>query len=161
MEVSIMAAFKQSDRVREIVIRNYIEPALRTGSTRLSIRARDVLKDAEANQDFPRGRTPLICNVLQSKKLLTETGLEVDSIDGPPSRQSRTVVVHYRVAGNTGVMKAASRATGEGKMVMETSAERAFRLTEKLRGLLKDELAAYGGGEAFIKWMRSEEGGEA
>jgi hypothetical protein len=30
-------------------------------------------------------------------------------------------------------------------------------LTGKLFGLLKDELAAYGGGEAFLKWVRSED----
>jgi hypothetical protein len=36
----------------------------------------------------------------------------------------------------------------------ETPSERAFRLTEKLRGLLKEELAEYGGGEAFLRWVR-------
>jgi hypothetical protein len=30
-------------------------------------------------------------------------------------------------------------------------------LTEKLRGLLKEELAEYGGGEAFLRWIRSED----
>jgi hypothetical protein len=39
----------------------------------------------------------------------------------------------------------------------ETPAERAARLTHKLAGLLKDELAEYGGGEAFLRWMRSDE----
>jgi hypothetical protein len=33
----------------------------------------------------------------------------------------------------------------------------ALRVTEKLRGLLKDELAEYGGGEAFLRWIRSED----
>jgi hypothetical protein len=36
----------------------------------------------------------------------------------------------------------------------ETPAERAQRLISKLAGLLKDELAEYGGGEAFIRWVR-------
>ena len=39
----------------------------------------------------------------------------------------------------------------------ETPAERAQRLTGKLAGLLKDELAEYGGGDAFIRWIRSDE----
>jgi hypothetical protein len=26
-----------------------------------------------------------------------------------------------------------------------------------MRGLLKEELAEYGGGEAFLRWIRSEE----
>ena len=39
----------------------------------------------------------------------------------------------------------------------ETPAERAKRLTNELAGLLKDELAEYGGGEAFLRWMRSDD----
>ena len=30
-------------------------------------------------------------------------------------------------------------------------------LMESLRGLLKDELAEYGGGEGFIRWIRDDE----
>jgi hypothetical protein len=36
----------------------------------------------------------------------------------------------------------------------ETPSERAHRLTEKMRGLLKEEIAEYGGGEAFLRWVR-------
>ena len=42
----------------------------------------------------------------------------------------------------------------------ESSAEWAERLTGKLSGLLKEELAAYGGGEAFIRWVRGHDDGE-
>jgi hypothetical protein len=37
----------------------------------------------------------------------------------------------------------------------ESSEAWALRLTEKLRGLLKEKLAEYGGGEAFLRWVRS------
>jgi hypothetical protein len=144
-----MPVLKQSDRVREIVKRHYVRPALQAGSSTLSIRAGDVLKYAEATDDFPRGRTPLVCNVLQSKKLLHETGLEIESVDGPPSRQSRKVVVHYRFVN-------AGRAQTNANDVVETPAGKAHRLTEKLRGLMKDEIAAHGGAEAFIRWVRSD-----
>jgi hypothetical protein len=157
-----MAALKQSDRVRGIVMDRYVRPALSAGRTRISIRARDVLKDAEETQGFPRGRTPLVCNVLQSNKLLNEAGLEIESVDGPPSKQSRTVVVHYRLA-EMGRVASVEHRNDFGvteEPVSETPAQRAFRLTEKLRGLLKEELAEYGGGEAFIQWIRSEEGRE-
>lgn len=143
-------AMKQSDRVRGIVMREYVKPALDSGNLKISIRAGDVLKYAEATADFPRGRTPLVCNVLQSKKLLEEAGLEIESIDGPPSRQSRRVVVHYRVSDPTRVQN------GSGSIV-ETPTERAHRLTEKLRGLMKDVIAAHGGAEGFIRWVRSDE----
>jgi hypothetical protein len=149
-----MPAIKQSDRVREIVISRYVRPALEAGGSRLSIRARDVLRDAEATESFPRGRTPLICNVLQSQKLLRDAGLEIESVEGPPSRQSRTVVVHYRVAGP-------ARIAVGSEPVSESPADRAHRLTEKLRGLLKDEIAAHGGAEGFIRWVRSDEDDEA
>ena len=145
-----MPVLKQSDRVREIVKRHYVRPALQAGNTTFSIRAGDVLKYAEATDDFPRGRTPLVCNVLQSKKLLDETGLEIESVDGPPSRQSRKVVVHYRFVD-------AGKAQANSNDVVETPAERAHRLTEKLRGLLKNELAEYGGAEGFIRWVRSDD----
>jgi hypothetical protein len=38
----------------------------------------------------------------------------------------------------------------------ETPAERVHRLTEQLRGLLKDEIAQYGSAEEFIRWVRSD-----
>jgi hypothetical protein len=142
-----MPILKQSDRVRDIVLNKYVWPALKSGSERVSVHARDVLKDAEASADFPRGRTPLVCNVLQSKKLLQEAGLEIEGIDGPPSRQSRKVVVHYRlVDGGPRVVQAP-----------ETHEEKANRLCEKLRGLMKDEIAAHGGAEGYIRWVRSDE----
>ena len=44
----------------------------------------------------------------------------------------------------------------ETKPTDESPEERACRLTEKLRGLLKEELAEYGGAEAFVRWVRSD-----
>jgi hypothetical protein len=43
----------------------------------------------------------------------------------------------------------------------ESPKERAFRLTEKLRGLLKEEIAAHGGTEGFMRWVRSDEDEDA
>jgi hypothetical protein len=40
----------------------------------------------------------------------------------------------------------------------ETPEAKAARLTARLRGLLREELAEYGGGEAFLCWVRSEGG---
>jgi hypothetical protein len=63
-------------------------------------------------------------------------------------------VVRYRVAepGRREEVRA------EGSPAAATAAERpedwAFRLTEKLRGLLKEEIAQYGGTEGYIRWVR-------
>ncbi len=39
----------------------------------------------------------------------------------------------------------------------EEPGAKAKRLTEKLCGLLKEKLAEYGGGKAFLRWFRSED----
>jgi len=44
-----------------------------------------------------------------------------------------------------------------GAQAEELPSEKASRLCESLRGLLKEELKEYGGGEAFIRWIRSED----
>ena len=41
--------------------------------------------------------------------------------------------------------------------IVETPKERSFRLTEQIRGLMKDEIAAHGGAEGYLRWVRSEE----
>lgn len=155
-----MPKFEQSDRIREIIREQYVLPAINAGKTRLSIKAGDVLREAEKSPSFPRSRTPMICKVLEGKKLLTQNGLEIESVEGPPSRQSRTVVVHYRV--NHPVDGSKSRSSrveaisSNGPETPEESAAWAKRVTGNLRGLLKEELSTYGGGEAFMKWIRSD-----
>jgi len=39
----------------------------------------------------------------------------------------------------------------------ESSRDRAYRLTESLRGLLREEIAEHGGAEAFVRWVRSDD----
>ncbi len=130
-----------------------MKPALRLGSERLSIHVKDILKDV-AGDAVARGRTPAICEVLQGSKLLRENGLEIEGVDGPPSKQSTTVVVHYRILrpGQQGAR------AGNDKLdvLVEAPKERARRLTNRMAGLLKDEIAAYGGGDEFMRWVRSD-----
>jgi hypothetical protein len=148
---------KQSDRVREIVRSEYVERALAKGQTSFQVSARDVLHKAEQNPDFPRARTPLICNVLQSRKLLDENGLEIERIEGPPSRQSRTVVVHYVFRKEAAKSIRSTVPQTKLKDIVETPEQRAFRLTEKIRGLMKEEIAAHGGAEGYLRWVRGED----
>jgi len=153
----VMAKSGLSDRIRLLVSERYVQPAMKLGSDRLSIRVKDILNDV-AHDPEARGRTPAICEVLQGKKLLKENDLEIEGVEGPPSRQSTTVVVHYRILHpgilNPGILNRNSEAPDAAPE--ETSAERARRLTNKLAGLLKDEMAAYGGGDAFMRWIRSD-----
>jgi hypothetical protein len=41
-------------------------------------------------------------------------------------------------------------------MPIEEGKRRAFELTERLRGLMKDEIAAHGGTVSFLRWIRSD-----
>jgi hypothetical protein len=150
-----MASVGLSDKIRLLVKEQYVQPALKLGSERLSIRVKDILNDV-AGDASARGRTPAICEVLQGNKLLRENGLEIEGVDGPPSKQSTTVVVHYRILPEA-LLAGRSESTGDAGALVETPKERARRLTNSIRGILKEELAAYGGGEAFMRWVRSDD----
>jgi hypothetical protein len=131
--------------IRTFAAEGYVKPALKRGESTFSIPVKVV--EAELKKaGLPIGRTPLVCSALRGKKFQEENKILLDHWDGPPSGQSTTVVFHYRVAG-----------TGKGSHGQETPAERAFRLTEKLRGIMKEEIASHGGAEGFIRWVRSDE----
>jgi|SRR5579863_411646 hypothetical protein len=143
-----------SERVRRLASQRYVQPAMRAGKTRFSIAVKDLIKDLVAD-GFPAGNTPQVCTALRKKEFLRDHGLEIEGIDGPPSKMSTTVVYRYRVAGagkDEGIPQKQSQ--GDMPASPESPEARARRLAGKLRGLLKDELAEYGGGEAFVRWVR-------
>jgi len=154
-----------SDRIRELATTKYVKPAISAGHGRFSIRVRDLLNDLKA-EGFPARNTPQICNAIVTSKFLRDNDLSIETVEGPPSLQSPTVVVHYRV-GTSGqasvgsIDPASSVQKSDGTEHHEDPSARAFRLTEKLRGILKEELAEYGGAEGFMRWIRSEDNGEA
>jgi len=143
-----------SERIRTLAKAKYVQPAVLGGQDVFSIRVKDLLNDLQA-EGFPGGHTPQVCSALKTGKFLRENGLEIESIDGPPSKMSPTVVVRYRVTKHMQQSRAAELSSEERPVAApETPEARAHRLGDKLRGLLKDELAEYGGGEAFIRWVR-------
>jgi hypothetical protein len=147
-----------SDQVRAVARAKYVHPAILAGKRQFSIPVRNLLEDL-LTDGFPARNTPQVCSALQTSKFLRENGLEIEGVDGPPKKMSTTVVVRYRVA-EPSAQPNASKIPRKGAAMDpngETPSERAFRLTEKMRGLLKEELAEYGGGEAFLRWIRSEE----
>jgi hypothetical protein len=149
METSI------SDKVRAFAREKYVIPQLESGKRQFSIRVKEVFKDLK-KEGFPVARrTPLICKALTGPKFLNENGLVKERVDGPPSETSPTVEIWYRVA-VTKPTPAVSSVHGNMELTNdgETPEAKALRLTEKLRGLLKEELAEYGGGEAFLRWVR-------
>lgn len=143
-----------ADKVRAMALEKYVQPAKKAGSTEFSIAVKNLQKDLEAD-DFPLNYTPLVCNSIKTKSFQRENHLEIIGIDGPKSQTGTRVVVHYRVvdeegAGVTGAPVSKNRQN-------EAPKERAQRLTEGLRGLLRQELADKGGAEAFVRWVRSDD----
>jgi hypothetical protein len=148
-----------SDQVRSVASEKYVIPAIRAGKSEFSVAVRDLMRHLEP-LGFPARNWPQICTAIQAEKFLRAHGIEIETIEGPPKKQSPTVVVRYRVKRSpTGAIEngAQEQRRQPELSVAEDPGDRAFRLTERLRGLLKDEIAAYGGGEAFLRWVRSED----
>jgi hypothetical protein len=147
-----------SEQVRAVASEKYVQPALRAGKTQFSVAVKDLLQDL-VSQGFPAGNTPQVCTALRKKDFLRAHGIQIEGVDGPPSKMSTTVVFRYRVVGSSTQPATEKSPLKVGGMdsIEESPEEWASRITEKMRGLLKEELAEYGGGEAFLRWIRSEE----
>ena len=143
-----------SQRIREIAKEKYISPAIKAGKSTVSLRVRDLMEDLRKEGISPDQKTPQFCTAIQKPGFLRENGLEIVEVDGPPLKLSTTVIVHYRLLADNG----RTANIGVPARTPETPADKAFRLTEKLRGLLKDEIAAHGGTEGFMRWVRSDDG---
>ncbi len=81
---------RPSDRVRDHVKRNYIDPAKKAGKKTLSVRAGDIHKEL----GFSR-RIPVVCSALRSRKLSKRCGTELTYIGGP--NNSTTTTFTYRL----------------------------------------------------------------
>jgi hypothetical protein len=144
-----------SDQIRTVAQAKFVRPAHDAGKTDFSIAIRELMGMLEA-QGFPRNHTPQICNALQTDKFLRPNGLKIIGIDGPKSKTSTTVVIHYSITGSSSGGHPSGSASPT-KASPEEPESRAKRLTDNLRGLLKKEIAAHGGADAFIQWVRSDD----
>ena len=75
-----------------------------------------------------------------------ENHLQIEKVDGPPSRQSTTVVVHYRF-----------EAQQSAAAVEESREKRAIRLAREAAGLLQPVVDQFNGADALLRWIRSED----
>jgi hypothetical protein len=143
-----------SDQVRAVALARFVQPAIRAGQARFSIAVRDLMENLQA-EGFPSRNWPQVCTAIQAEKFLRANGLEIEGVDGPPKKLSTTVVVRYRVAkGGPSRVSSPLPTPFLNADVEETPEEWAHRATGKLFGLMKDEIAALGGGEAYMRWVR-------
>lgn len=142
-----------SNKIRTLAEHQYVVPARREGRRKFAIRVRDVLNTMVEREGLPRQNVPQVCSALRSpRKFLAPLGLEIEKVEGPPSQMSPTVVFHYRFLNQ-------SKESGSNTVSADPEGEAARKSKSpiaRLRGLLKDEMAAYGGGEAFLKWLRTD-----
>lgn len=134
----------KSEMVRRVVIEDYVEPA-RLARQPIRIRQGD-LKAKMVKLGFPPGNANQIGSSIEAEKFWRPLGLEMRT----PKGQSRNADTIYE-------FRFVEAANATEPNTSENPAARAFRLTEKLRGLLREELAAYGGAEGFMRWVRSDE----
>ena len=119
-----MAYGDDSERIRTRAWERYIEPQIRRGLSTIELPIKPLMKELES-EGFPTNHPRQFCKALQKKTFLQEKNLELSRVDGPPSGTSTTVVLHYRYGGSpSGIPN-----LDEG----ETAAEKALRLTKKLR----------------------------
>jgi hypothetical protein len=137
-----------SERVREVADREYVQPA-RLGRKRVRIQFGD-LRARMVKLGFPAGHFNQIATPLESSKFWEPRGLEMCT----PKGQSRNddTVFEFRFVDEQGK-------THGGPV--ETPKERALRAADELRGLLKEEIASFGGAEAFLRWVRSDDDEDA
>lgn len=141
---------EMSNRIRSYAEHEYVAPARREGRKRFTIPVREVLNTFVEREGLPRQNVPQVCQALRSpRKFLDPLGLEIEKVDGPEKQTSTTVVFHYRFRGEP------SRDKGNGSVAV-AGADRGESPVAKLYGLMRDEFAAYGGGEAFLRWLRTD-----
>jgi hypothetical protein len=131
-----------SARVRDLAKAEYIDPA--RGTQAVVTIPFGEFKAKLVRLGFPQGHANQVATPLETPKFWRPLGLELCS----PKGQARTVD-----------SKLVFRFTGQGG-VSETTAERTRRgleVFDRMRGLMKQEIDAFGGSEAFIRWVRSEE----
>jgi hypothetical protein len=143
-----------SDRVRTRAKASYVFPAASKRRQSFSIPVKEILRDLE-QEGFPSNHARQVCTALTSGKFLRENNIQIEAIDGPPSKTSTTVVVHYKfISTGSQVSEASPPPRGSEDEARETPEEWAHRVTGKISGILKNEIGAYGGGDAFLRWVR-------
>lgn len=142
-----------SSKIRAYAEHKYVIPARRAGQQRFSIPVREVLNSMVEKEGLPRQNVPQVCQALRSpRKFLDPLGLRIERVDGPEKQTSTTVVFHYRFHKE----RMASEKNQSERGAVPVGGDASGSPISRLYGLLRNELAEYGGGEAFLKWLRTD-----
>ena len=134
---------KPTDQTKKHVIATYVKPARVKGEDVVQIRVGAIQKELGWTN-----RTPSVFSTLSSKEFQQEAGVElIEKRGGPPSGgPSTTVQFVYRVLNEQEVRQGSESRT---KPIPNGAG------LEKIYGILTDDFAALGGGEAYLKAERN------
>jgi hypothetical protein len=137
-----------SEKVRQVADREYVQPARREGR-RVRIRFGD-LRSHMVKLGFPASHFNQIATPLESSKFWQPRGMEMCT----PKGQSRNddVIFEFRFVDDSSKSECP---------VPETPRERALKIADEMFGKLKDKIAAHGGTEGYIRWVRSRDDEDA
>jgi hypothetical protein len=140
---------KLHEQIRELAEREFVARSRSAGKTEFVIAVRDLMAKAQAAGISTSGRTPAFCNAIRTLDFLDENGLEVSGVEGPQSKLSTTVVVHYRFRGvphsRAGLADLSSVAAPDDPLM-------------RLRGVLKGAMRE--GAAAFLQELRRDKENE-
>jgi hypothetical protein len=145
-----MAYGDGNEQIRKRAWEKYFVPQIQSGVSAIVVPIKPLMKEMEA-EGFKTNRPRQFCTALQKREFLREKNLVLDRVDGPPSGTSTTVVLHFTYSGDHGA----------STLPTESPKERALRAADELWGIFKEEIAAHGGTEGFIRWVRSDEDEDA
>jgi hypothetical protein len=83
------------DEIRRIAVQRFVAMARGSCQKEFSIPVKALMEQAEAEGMSTAQRTPAFCTAIQTRKFLAANGLTIVGVDGPASKKSTTVVVHY------------------------------------------------------------------
>lgn len=135
-----------ADEIRRIARTAFVIPAHRSSMTEFSIAVRELMNKAEASGISTVQRTPAFCMSIQTKEFLRENALEILRVDGPASKRSTTVVVHFR-------FRDQPLGVGESenpRVSIESPTDPLLELSGILRGAIRE------GAAAFVRELRRD-----
>lgn len=142
-----------NERVRQLADQEYVQPA-KNSHTAIRIQQGE-LYDKARRLGLPQNHANRIGTAIESPKFWEARGLEMVTPRG--QSRSKSTIYEFRFRDQHTNRDSTPSPEVHVGAVVETPSERALRLSERVRGLLKDEIAAYGGTEAFMRWVRSDE----
>lgn len=136
-----MPTYGTTDKVRHRATIEYIEPARKSGKTQVRIHSGSFNKKLVESLVVEPNRLTLVCNALTSRKFLNDNHLRLESVEGPPSGRSSTVVYTYSLSPVPSVSSNPDATQAPSNFI-------------SLRGILKSTYRKLGGGEHFHKSQR-------